>query len=70
MTKPFGNLCSTDFDLHKLWHSQAADAMRRKIGKCFCIHDCNLSTSMSLHAETILERLGGKFPKITSDLIL
>ena len=62
MTKPFGNLHSTDFDLHKLWHSQASDDMRRKIGKCFCIHDCNLSTSMSMHAETILERLGGSLP--------
>ena len=54
MTKPFGNLHSTDFDLYKLWHSQGADAMRRKIGKCFCIHDCNLSTSMSMDAETTL----------------
>ena len=59
MSKPFGNLHSTDFNLYELWHSQAANDMRRKIGKCFCIHDCNLSTSMSMHAETILERLGG-----------
>jgi len=70
MTKPFGNLRRTDFDLHKLWHSQAADVMRRKIERCFCIHDCNLSTSMSMHAATILKRLSGKLPQNDSELIL
>jgi len=80
MTKPFGNLISTDFDLHKLWHSQAANAVRGKIEKCFCTHDCNLSTSMSMHTETILARLNGrdfetlsykkKFSTSNSNLIL
>jgi len=59
MTKPFGNLRDTDFNLHELWSSEAADATRRKISRCFCIHDCNLSTSMSLDAKTVLERLRG-----------
>ncbi len=57
MTKPFGILRDSDFNLHELWRSEAAKAMRRKISRCFCIHDCNLSTSMSLDAKTVLERL-------------
>ena len=54
MTKPFGNLRDTDFNLHELWRSRKADTVRRKISRCFCIHDCNMSTSMSFSIDYLL----------------
>lgn len=46
LTKPIGNLHDYEFDFSKVWNSSAANTVRSKIDKCFCIHGCNLSTSM------------------------
>ncbi|MBD2165772.1 radical SAM protein [Calothrix membranacea FACHB-236] len=45
-TKPFANLKDYDFDLSKLWHSEAANQMRQKTQSCSCIHACNLINSL------------------------
>jgi len=45
-TKPFANLRDFDYDLNKLWNSSQAYEMRKKINSCFCIHPCNLLTTL------------------------
>lgn len=43
---PLGNLRKFNYDLGKIWNSNAAVKMRREIEKCACIHGCNISTSI------------------------
>ena len=48
LTKAVGNLHDYGFDLRKLWRSAEADAMRRRVSRCFCTHGCNISTSLMM----------------------
>jgi MoaA/NifB/PqqE/SkfB family radical SAM enzyme len=59
LTKPIGNLYDFDFDMKALWQSTASNAMRDKITKCFCIHGCNLSTSLMFEPEFVKEAVLG-----------
>ncbi len=45
-TKPFANVRDFDFDIEKLWNSEAAETVRGKLCKCYCIHPCNLNTAI------------------------
>ncbi len=45
-TRPFANVRDYDFDLLKLWNSQAAEDVRAKLCQCYCIHPCNLNTAI------------------------
>jgi len=53
LTQPVGNLRDFDMNIEALWHSEGAEAMRPKITKCFCIHGCNLVTSLLFRPEHI-----------------
>jgi MoaA/NifB/PqqE/SkfB family radical SAM enzyme len=53
LTKPVGNLRDFDMDINRLWHATESDAMRAKIRSCFCIHGCNLVTSLLFRPEHI-----------------
>lgn len=53
MTTPFGNLRDTGFDFFKLWNSNVANQRREKIKDCFCIHPCNIFTSVSFDKNTL-----------------
>ena len=59
-TRPFGNLAEFDYNLQKLWHCEAADAMRRKITDCACTHACNIINSLCARPE--LYSLDGDAP--------
>ncbi len=50
-TRPFANLGDFDYNLQALWHSEAADAMRRKITSCACTHACNIINSLCARPE-------------------
>jgi len=54
-TKPIGNLKDTNYDFYKLWNSRKANLIREKIKNCFCIHGCNLSTSIVFDTKSIFE---------------
>lgn len=60
LTRPVGNLKDFDFDLQKLWNSKNALSMRPKVEKCFCIHGCNISTSLLFEPEMVKENLLSK----------
>ena len=53
-TVPVGNLKDCGFNFHALWHSGAADALRKRIKKCACIHGCNLITAMSYNDDVLI----------------
>lgn len=45
-SRPFANLADFDYDLHALWHGEAANVMRKKITTCACTHACNILNSL------------------------
>ncbi len=53
MTIPFANVREFDYDFEKLWNSEKAEKMRKKISKCFCTHSCNLVNSMLYDTKTL-----------------
>ena len=55
LTKPIGNLHDCDFNMKKLWNSKDAVSMRSEVQKCFCIHGCNISTSLMFDADIVKE---------------
>ena len=57
LTKPFGNVKDFNYDFYKLWQSQDAADMRKLINRCFCIHGCNLTTSLTFKPEAVLARI-------------
>ena len=57
LTHPIGNIKHFDYDFQRLWNSDKAVTMRTKIQKCFCIHGCNLTTSMMFHPRIIISSL-------------
>jgi len=52
-TKAFSNLRKYDFDFYRLWHSEEANAMRKEITCCACVHGCNMVTSMLYDSNTL-----------------
>ena len=50
-TRPFANLADFDHDLQALWHSEAANAMRKKILHCACTQSCNIVDSLLARPE-------------------
>ena len=58
MTRPVANVRDFGGDFAALWRSEAADARRRQIRRCFCSHPCNISTSMSYDEATLLAIVG------------
>lgn len=54
-TKPFANLHDYEMNFEKLWKSQAAEDMRKKLTVCDCIHPCNLLDSMSYDTKTLIK---------------
>ena len=46
VTKPVDNLKNYDFDFYKLWTSHNAEAGRKKISCCQCMHPCHMISSM------------------------
>ncbi|MBJ6723686.1 radical SAM protein [Geomesophilobacter sediminis] len=53
LTKPVGNLREHGLDVARLWSSEPAQAMRARIRNCFCIHGCNLTTSMTFDPKVV-----------------
>ncbi len=64
LTKPVGNLKEYDFDLGRMWRSEAVAAMKAKVGTCFCTHGCNLSTSLMFDPEIVMESVEMKLSAI------
>lgn len=57
LTKPVGNLRDFGCNLEKLWSSSSAHSMRLKVKKCFCIHGCNITTSLMFRPEIVKETI-------------
>lgn len=53
LTKPVGNLKDYEYDMAALWKSETAENMRKHIRRCFCIHGCNLATSMMFNPSLV-----------------
>ena len=46
LSRPFANIRDFGLDFSALWTSGAANEMRPKVSRCYCIHGCNLTTSL------------------------
>lgn len=46
LTRTVANIRDLELDFERLWSSEPANRMRGGISSCFCIHGCNLTTSM------------------------
>lgn len=46
LTRPVANIRDFELDFARIWSSGLANSMRNGITNCFCIHGCNLTTSM------------------------
>lgn len=57
LTRPVGNLREYGLDFERLWRSEAAVQMRKGIRNCFCIHGCNLATSMMYKPDMVMSVL-------------
>jgi MoaA/NifB/PqqE/SkfB family radical SAM enzyme len=57
LSKPFANIRKFDYDFAGLWKSEKADKMRKLIGRCCCIHGCNLTTGLTFEPETVVSVL-------------
>lgn len=55
LTKPIGNLRSTQFDFYKLWNSEEANKRRKDINNCFCTHICFLIPSLVYDPKKLLK---------------
>lgn len=53
LTRPVGNIREFDCDFNATWNSARAKKQREAIRKCFCVHGCNLITSLMLDPEVI-----------------
>lgn len=57
LSKPFANIREVDYDFARLWKSEDAARMRGLIGRCCCIHGCNLTTGLTFEPETVVSVL-------------
>ncbi len=46
LSRPIGNLATFNYDLHALWVSEPAQAMRTHLRRCFCTHGCFQTVAM------------------------
>jgi len=60
LTRPFANVREFGCDMKKLWRSPRAGWTRDRIRGCFCIHGCNLSTSMMFEPRLVQRLLTGR----------
>ena len=61
LSKPFANIRKFDHDFARLWKSEKADKMRKLIGRCCCIHGCNLTTGLTFEPETVVSVLNERW---------
>ena len=54
MIIPFANLRDYKFNMFRLWNSNKANQMRKKISNCFCTHSCNLISSIPFDTKSVL----------------
>jgi MoaA/NifB/PqqE/SkfB family radical SAM enzyme len=47
LSRPIGNLDAVGYDLHALWNSETAQAMRARLARCFCTHGCFQTVAMA-----------------------
>jgi len=52
-TRPFANIRDHAYDFRRLWQSEVAGTVRGEIASCYCIHPCNVGTSMSFDAPSL-----------------
>jgi MoaA/NifB/PqqE/SkfB family radical SAM enzyme len=57
LSKPFANIKGYGYNFAGLWKSDEADRMRKLLGKCFCIHGCNLTTGLTFEPEVVIKVL-------------
>lgn len=48
---PFANLKNYGYDFRKLWLDDKVSSHIKNINNCFCVHSCNLATSISFDPE-------------------
>lgn len=53
LTRSVANIRDYDLDFARLWSSEPANRMRDGIRNCFCIHGCNLTTSMMFNPAVV-----------------
>lgn len=60
LTKPIGNIKDFNYDFAEIWQSEEANRYRKKIRNCFCIHGCNMTTSIMFDPKMIDDMIKGK----------
>ena len=53
LTKPIGNIKDFNYDFAAIWNCEQSLTYRKQIKNCFCVHGCNLITSLMLDPGTI-----------------
>ena len=54
LTEAIGNVRSTNYDFRKLWLSDSANKMRKKIKGCSCTHACFIGPSVELYLPALI----------------
>ena len=57
LSKPVGNIRTSDYNFKELWKSERAKKMQKLISQCSCIHGCNLTTGLTFEPETVVSVL-------------
>ena len=57
LSKAYANIRKFDYDFRKLWQSETAEKMRRRISRCCCIHGCNLTTGLTFDPATVISTI-------------
>ena len=57
LSKAYANIRKFDYDFRKLWQSETAEKMRRRISRCCCIHGCNLTTGLTFDPATVVSTI-------------
>ena len=57
LIQPLGNIKNYNYSFVDLWNSDDAEKHRQKIKNCFCIHGCNLTTSLMLNPKIVAATL-------------
>ena len=55
LSDKIGNLREADYNFRKLWLSEKADSIRRKIvnSRCFCTHECFMQVNLLFNAKSL-----------------
>ena len=57
LSKTYANIREYNYDFRRIWKIEEADRMRKLIGRCCCIHGCNLTTGLTFDPETVVTTL-------------